>query len=78
MLNTRSTPLIKFESGRPVFTNTVAKRLGVPVRTVRHWAQVGKLRGFKDSHTPKLWRFYPTEIDRFSSTWQGQGGDGTR
>lgn len=39
----------------------VAARLGVPARTVRFWAEVGELPGFKIGRG-KLWRFRESEI----------------
>lgn len=40
-----------------------ARRLGVPERTVRYWAQTGVLRAIKVG--PKLWFFTPGEVDEF-------------
>src|SRR5262245_11457522 len=33
---------------RRLFVHNVARRLGVPVRTVRHWAKTGRIRATKD------------------------------
>jgi excisionase family DNA binding protein len=41
---------------------TVARRLGVSVRTIRHWAQSGRLRGIR---VGKLWRFTRQDLQRF-------------
>lgn len=38
----------------------VAERLGVSVRTIRYWAEIGELPGFKIGQ--RQWRFYETEI----------------
>jgi excisionase family DNA binding protein len=43
----------------------VAKRLSVSERTVRYWAELGDLPGFKLGPTGKLWRFDPEDIDTY-------------
>jgi excisionase family DNA binding protein len=47
---------------RVLSVHTVAVRFGVCDRTVRLWAQQGRLRGFKDG--PKIWRFRATDVAR--------------
>jgi excisionase family DNA binding protein len=46
---------------RILSVHTAAIRLGVSDRTVRLWAQTGRLRGFKEG--PKIWRFRETEVE---------------
>jgi excisionase family DNA binding protein len=41
----------------------VAKRLGVPVRTIRHWALTGNLPGFKIG--PRQWFFRESALLAF-------------
>jgi excisionase family DNA binding protein len=41
--------------------NNVAKRLGVPERTVRHWARTGRIRAFR--LTSKIWGFLPDDVE---------------
>jgi excisionase family DNA binding protein len=48
----------------PLRVNNVAQRLGIPQRTVRHWAKTGKLRAFKIDK--KSWGFLPHDVD----SWQ--------
>lgn len=43
--------------------NNVAKRLGLSTRMVRHLAQNGVLRAYKDGI--KLWRFVSTDVEAF-------------
>jgi hypothetical protein len=43
----------------------VARRLAVSVRTVRHWAQIGKLPALRLQNTPKIWRFDPMTVEDF-------------
>ena len=42
----------------------VAARLGVSCRTVRLWAEVGELPGFKVGRG-KLWRFRKADIEEY-------------
>lgn len=44
----------------------VARRLQVSVRTVRYWAQAGKLPGLRLNETPKIWRFDPAVVEAFA------------
>jgi excisionase family DNA binding protein len=46
---------------RILSVHTVAIRFGVSDRTVRLWAEKGRLRGFKDG--PKVWRFRVTDVE---------------
>jgi excisionase family DNA binding protein len=46
---------------RVLSVHTVAIRLGVSDRTVRLWAEKGRLRGYKDG--PKIWRFRASDVD---------------
>ena len=46
---------------RLLSVHTVAVRFGVSDRTVRHWAEKGRLPGFKDG--PKIWRFRATDVE---------------
>ena len=46
---------------RVLSVHTVAVRFGVSDRTVRLWAEKGRLRGFKDG--PKIWRFRATDVE---------------
>jgi hypothetical protein len=42
---------------RPLLAHHVARELGVSVRTVRYWAQQGRIPAFKDPTRPKIWLF---------------------
>jgi excisionase family DNA binding protein len=46
---------------RVLSVHTVAVRFAVSDRTVRNWAQKGRLPGFKDG--PKIWRFRATDVE---------------
>jgi excisionase family DNA binding protein len=46
---------------RVLSVHTVAIRFGVSDRTVRLWAEQGRLPGFKDG--PKIWRFRATDVE---------------
>jgi excisionase family DNA binding protein len=46
---------------RILSVHTVAIRFGVSDRTVRLWAEKGRLRGFKDG--PKIWRFRASDVE---------------
>jgi len=46
---------------RVLSVHTVAVRFGVSDRTVRLWAEKGRLPGFKDG--PKIWRFRATDVE---------------
>jgi excisionase family DNA binding protein len=46
---------------RILSVHTVAIRFGVSDRTVRLWAQKGRLPGFKDG--PKIWRFRASDVE---------------
>jgi excisionase family DNA binding protein len=55
-------------NNRPFGVSQAAARLGIPERTIRHWARTGRLRAFRDPSTPKLWRFHQCDL----ATWQEQ------
>src|SRR5207245_8515505 len=59
---------------RFINASQVAKRLSVSERTVRLWAELGELPGFKIGPADKLWRFDPEDID----TYLQNRRDGTR
>jgi excisionase family DNA binding protein len=46
---------------RVLSVHTVAVRFGVCDRTIRLWAEKGRLPGFKDG--PKIWRFRTTDVE---------------
>jgi excisionase family DNA binding protein len=46
---------------RVLSVHIVAVRLGVCDRTIRLWAEQGRLPGFKDG--PKIWRFRATDVE---------------
>ena len=50
---------------RPLLVHHVAQLLGLSPRTVRHHAFKGSLLGFKLQGTPKIWRFWRLEVERF-------------
>lgn len=56
-----SSSLSHARPGRTIRVQHVARRLGIPDRTVRHWAANGKLPAFKDGK--KLWAFRSSDID---------------
>jgi len=49
------------DGDRVLSVHTVAIRFGVSDRTVRLWAEKGRLPGFKDG--PKIWRFRATDVE---------------
>ena len=49
------------DGDRVLSVHTVAVRFGVSDRTVRLWAEKGRLPGFKDG--PKIWRFRATDVE---------------
>lgn len=49
---------------RPLGVAQAAQWLGVPERTIRHWARTGRIRGYRDPESPKLWRFDRQELER--------------
>jgi excisionase family DNA binding protein len=49
--------------GRILRVHHVAKRLGIPARTVRYRAQHGQIPAFKIG--PRTWLFYSTDIDAY-------------
>ena len=62
---------IKFEKPlcpeRPMSVESIARRYGIPERSVRYAAERGHLIGFRDASTPghKCWRFWRTEVERW-------------
>jgi len=54
-------PLGRCARRSPLRVNNVARRLHRPERTIRHWAKVGKIRGFKIDR--KSWAFWPEDVD---------------
>jgi len=58
---------------RPLLVNNVARRLKRPERTVRHWAKIDKLRGFKIDG--KSWGFWPQDVDAFCLRLIAEGRD---
>lgn len=49
-------------SERKLFVHHVARLCGISPRTVRWLASKGTLKGFKDPDTPKLWRFWWSDV----------------
>lgn len=55
-----------FATPRRLLTvGNVAKRLSVSERTIRYWAELGELPGFKIGPGNKLWRFDPGAIENY-------------
>ena len=50
---------------RPLLVHHVAELIGRSRRTVRHLAQIGRLRGFKLGAGGKIWGFWRAEVERF-------------
>jgi hypothetical protein len=48
---------------RPMRVESVARRYGIPSRTIRWAAERGLLKGFKRPDTPKLWRFWRRDVE---------------
>lgn len=57
---------------RPLLVHHVSKRWQVPARTVRHWPKTGRLRGFHEAATPKLWRFHYEDVESFMRALEGR------
>ena len=51
---------------RSLLVHNVALLLGVSRRTVRYHAAHGMLAGFKRQDTPKLWRFWRSDVERYA------------
>jgi excisionase family DNA binding protein len=51
---------------RLLLVHHVARRLGVPRRTVRCWAATGRLPAIKIG--PKIWKFRPEDVEAFALT----------
>lgn len=47
---------------RPLLVHHVARMCNRSCRTIRWAAQRGRLRGFHDPATPKLWLFWPEDV----------------
>jgi excisionase family DNA binding protein len=59
----------------------VARRLAVSERTIRYWAEVGELPGFKIGNGHKLWRFDSHAIENYVKSREGSsqlGDDDTQ
>ena len=50
---------------RQLLVHHVAKRLGRPARTVRYWAQTGRLRAQRVGR--KIWQFDPADVESLRS-----------
>ena len=48
---------------RLLSTNNVAKRIGLPERTVRYFAQIGIIPAYKPGK--RSWRFRPRDIEQY-------------
>jgi excisionase family DNA binding protein len=57
------------DSGRLLRVNNVVRRLGVPERTIRHWARTGRLPASKRG--PKIWVFREVDVVAFMSERDG-------
>lgn len=50
---------------RPLLVHHVARMCKIAPRTVRWNANCGRLRGFREPSTPKIWRFWPEDVEEF-------------
>jgi excisionase family DNA binding protein len=57
-----------FVSDRPLLTHQVARMLGVPVRTVRYWAEKQRISAYKDPQRPKIWLFPREAVLRYDGS----------
>ena len=55
-------PSVNASAERPLLVHHVAKRLGVPPRTVRYWAATGRIPAIKAG--PKIWKFQRSDVER--------------
>jgi excisionase family DNA binding protein len=55
---------LRTRAGLCLYVRQVARRLGRPERTIRHWAQTGRLPARR--HGPKLWVFDEQDVALFS------------
>ena len=53
----------KLKTDRLLQVHHVAARLGVAPRTIRYWAEIGELPGFKVGL--RQWRFRESEIEEY-------------
>jgi excisionase family DNA binding protein len=51
----------------------VAKRFAVSERTIRYWAEIGELPGFKIGNGNKLWRFDAQAIEDYLTSREASG-----
>jgi excisionase family DNA binding protein len=58
-----SKPIPPQSRGNLLDTYEVAKRLGVSIRTVCLWAEIGELPGFKMGR--RMWRFWERDINEY-------------
>lgn len=52
-------------SEHPLLSHHVARLCGCSPRTIRWAAKCGRLKGFRRPDTPKIWRFYRTDVEVF-------------
>lgn len=50
---------------RPLLVHHVARLLRLSPRMVRHLAANGILKGFRRPDTPKIWRFWNSDVEQF-------------
>lgn len=50
---------------RPIFAWQAAKICDISDRAIRAAAEAGRLHGFKLSDTPKLWRFWRSDVESY-------------
>lgn len=53
------------ETRRPILVWQAAKICGLSERAIRAAAATGRLPGFKRSDTPKLWRFWRSDVEGY-------------
>jgi hypothetical protein len=60
-----SQPAVGYHCARPIFVWQAAKICHISERAIRAAATAGRLRGFKRPDTPKLWRFWRSDVEQY-------------
>jgi len=66
------TESLRTRAGLKLHVCHVARILGAPERTIRYWAQTGRLRARRDK--VKVWLFEPWDVASFELQRRAAGG----
>jgi excisionase family DNA binding protein len=65
-------PFHQVLNNRPLSTRRAAELCGISDRAIRAAASTGRLPGFRQRDTPKLWRFRRTDVERYRDERKGK------